>query len=62
MMGLDKNVGMALGLAAVGGAVKLYAANSKTLAVDKKAQYTNVGNYAMYAGLGLAVIFMLTKD
>jgi hypothetical protein len=62
MVGFDKNVGMALGLAAVGEAVKLYSANSKTLTADKKTQYTNVGNYTLYAGLGLAVIFMLTKD
>ena len=61
-MALDKIVGMALGLAAVGGAMKLYSSKSTTLSADKKAQYDNLGNYTLYAGLGLALLFMVTKD
>ena len=60
-MGIDKNVGMALGLAAIGGAIKYYGKNSVSVSSDKKPQYDNVGNYTLYAGLGLAALFYLTK-
>jgi len=60
-MALDNNVKMALGLAAIGGAVVLYSKNSVTVPSDKKSGYMSVGNYALYAGLGLATLFYLTS-
>ena len=60
-MTIDNTTKMALGLAAIGGAVKLYGKNSTTLSADKKAQYETLGNYTLYSGLGLVVLFYLSN-
>jgi hypothetical protein len=59
-MAIDKSVAMALGVAALGGAVKIYAKNSVTVPSDQKSNYDSVANYALYAGLGLAALFYFT--
>jgi hypothetical protein len=60
-MALDKTTKLALGLAALGGAIKIYTMNSTTLASDKKPQYETIGNFALYSGIGLASLFFLTS-
>lgn len=58
-MALDNTTKMALGLAAVGGVIKLYGQHSTTLTADKKTQYDTIGNYTLYSGIGLVVLFYL---
>ena len=60
-MALDNSTKMALGLAAIGGVVKMYGQHSTTLTADKKAQYDTLGNYTLYSGLGLVVLFYLSN-
>ena len=48
-------------LALVGAGLKYYAAHSTTLAADKKPQTNTIGDYALYSGLGLAVLFHFIK-
>jgi hypothetical protein len=60
-MALDKTTKMALGLALLGGAIKIYSKNSVTVPSDKKAGYDMVGNFALYSGLSLAALFFFTS-
>jgi hypothetical protein len=60
-MTLDNSTKMALGLAAAGLAFKIYAKNSVSVSSDKKPQYDSLSNFALYSGLGLAVLFYYTK-
>jgi hypothetical protein len=58
---IDNSTKMALSLALVGAGLKYYAAHSTTLAADKKPQTNTIGDYALYSGLGLAVLFHFIK-
>lgn len=60
-MALDKTTKMAIGLALLGGAIKVYSKNSVTIPSDKKSGYDMVGNFALYGGLSLAALFFLTS-
>jgi hypothetical protein len=60
-MTIDNSTKMALGLAAVGGAIKLYGQHSTTLSADKKTQYNTIGDYTLYSGLALVVLFYLSE-
>ena len=60
-MTLESSTKMALGLAAAGAAAKVYSQKSTKISADQKAQLENIGNFALYSGLVLAVLFHFTK-
>ena len=59
-MTLQSSTKMALGLAAAGAVAKVYSQKSTTITADHKAQLDNIGNFALYSGLALALLFHFT--